>query len=60
MPFKSQAQWKRFFAMEQRGKLPKGTAERWAKKTKIPFRQLPKRLAKRTKITYREIKSRRR
>ena len=33
MPFKSKAQMKKFFAMEARGEMKKGTAERWAKHT---------------------------
>ena len=33
MPFKSKAQMKKFFAMEDRGELPQGTAEKWAKHT---------------------------
>jgi hypothetical protein len=34
MPYKSKAQMRAFFAKEDRGELPKGTAERWAKHTK--------------------------
>ena len=34
MPFQSQAQRRLFFAKEERGELPKGTAKRWAKHTK--------------------------
>jgi len=33
MPFKSQAQRKFFYAAEDRGELPEGTAERWEKHT---------------------------
>ncbi len=33
MPFKSKAQMKKFFAMEKRGEIPKGTAKRWAEET---------------------------
>lgn len=33
MPFKSLSQLRRFFAMEARGELPKGTAKRWLKET---------------------------
>jgi hypothetical protein len=33
MPFKSKAQQRFMFAAEERGDLPKGTAERWAKET---------------------------
>lgn len=34
MPFKSKSQMRKFFAMESRGELPKGEAEKWAHKTK--------------------------
>jgi hypothetical protein len=34
MPFKSKAQMKKFFAMENRGELPKGKARQWAHETK--------------------------
>lgn len=34
MPFKSQAQRKYMFWAEEKGKLPKGIAEKWAKHTK--------------------------
>lgn len=33
MPFKSKAQMEKFFAMEKRGEIPKGTAKRWAEET---------------------------
>jgi hypothetical protein len=33
MPFKSKAQQRLFFAKEEGGELPKGTAELWAKHT---------------------------
>ena len=33
MPFKSKAQQGKMFAMEAKGELKKGTAERWAKHT---------------------------
>lgn len=41
MPFKSKKQWRKFFAMENKGELPKGKAEEWAKETKTPYRRLP-------------------
>jgi hypothetical protein len=34
-----------FFAMENRGELPKGTAERWARETKN-IKRLPERVRK--------------
>lgn len=34
MPYKSKAQMRKFFAMEKRGEIPKGTARRWVKHTK--------------------------
>jgi len=36
---------RKFFAMEKRGQLPKGTAEKWAKHTKN-IKQLPKKVGK--------------
>jgi hypothetical protein len=42
MPFKSKAQQRLFFAKEQRGELPKGTAKRWAKHTP-DIKKLPER-----------------
>jgi hypothetical protein len=33
MPYRSKAQMRAFFAKEERGELPKGTAEKWAKHT---------------------------
>jgi hypothetical protein len=33
MPFKSKAQMRKFFSMESKGELPKGTAEHWAHET---------------------------
>ena len=48
MPFKSKAQMKKFFAMEARGEIKKGTAERWAKHTKN-IKKLPVRIGKKSK-----------
>lgn len=42
MPFKSSSQRAKFYAMEARGELPKGTAQRWEDET--PPGKLPKRL----------------
>lgn len=33
MPFKSKAQMRKFFSMQEQGKLPPGTAEEWANAT---------------------------
>jgi len=45
MPFKSKRQMRKFFAMEERGELPEGTAERWAHETpsikKLPEKKGP-------------------
>lgn len=41
MPFKSKAQWDKFFAMAERGKIPKNKAEEWARETKTPYEELP-------------------
>lgn len=42
MPFKSKAQQRKMFELEKQGKVPKGTAEQWAKETpnigKLPER----------------------
>jgi len=46
MPFKSKAQMKKFFAMEAKGELPKGTAKRWLKETRTPISKLPKKKKK--------------
>ena len=45
MPFKSKAQMRRFFAMEEKGDIPKGTAEKWLKETK-DVSKLPERIIK--------------
>ena len=45
MPFKSEAQRKKFHAMEKRGEMSKGTAKRWEKETpkgKLPEKVKPK------------------
>lgn len=41
MPYKSIKQMRKFFAMESRGELPKGTAEEWAHETPN-IKKLPK------------------
>ena len=46
MPFKSKAQRRFFYAAEDRGELPKGTANRWEKHTKK--KDLPERKRKKT------------
>jgi len=48
-PFKSRAQMKRFFAMEKRGELPKGTAKRWAEHTPN-IKKLPRKVKRSKKI----------
>ena len=50
MPFKSKSQAKFFFAKEDRGELPKGTAIKWAHKTKN-IKSLPEKVAM-TEPTY--------
>lgn len=45
MPFKSKSQVRAFFAKENRGELPKGTAEEWAHKTKS-IKALPEHVKK--------------
>jgi hypothetical protein len=44
MPYKSKAQQRKFFAMEARGELPKGTARQWAHHTP-DIKALPERVA---------------
>lgn len=44
-PFASSSQMRKFFAMEGRGELPKGTAERWAHETP-DIKHLPKHVKK--------------
>jgi hypothetical protein len=46
MPFKSRAQVGKFFEMEKRGEIPKGTALRWAHDTPS-IKRLPKRVSQR-------------
>ena len=43
MPFKSKAQQRYMFAAEERGELPKGNSEQWAKETKN-IKKLPKKV----------------
>lgn len=57
MPFKSQQQRKWMFAAEDRGEVPKGTAEKWAKDTPN-MEDLPKRAAK--KVNTKAVKKRKR
>lgn len=45
MPYKSKSQMRAFFAKEERGELPKGTAERWAHHTK-DIKALPEKVKK--------------
>lgn len=45
MPYKSRSQMRAFFAMENRGDLPEGTAERWAHHTKN-IKKLPEHVRK--------------
>jgi hypothetical protein len=45
MPFKSKAQQRFMYAAEERGDVPAGTAERWAKKTKN-IKKLPEHVKK--------------
>lgn len=49
MPMKSKAQWRRMFAMEGRGEVPKGTSRRWASHTNRSYDDLPERKRKRKK-----------
>jgi hypothetical protein len=44
--FKSKKQWRKFFAMENRGELPEGKAKEWARDTTKSFGALPARKRK--------------
>lgn len=44
MPFKSKKQWRKFFAMEADGELPKGKAREWAHETSKDYSDLPTRV----------------
>lgn len=48
MPFKSKSQMRKFFSMESRGELKKGTAEEWAHKTKS-VKKLPNKVKRKKK-----------
>lgn len=48
MPFKSDAQRRFMFAAQDRGEVPQGTAERWARETPN-IKSLPERVKKRKK-----------
>jgi len=43
VPYKSEKQRRKFFVMEERGEIKKGTAERWAKHTRN-IKDLPARM----------------
>ena len=47
MPYKSKAQMRKFFAMERRGEMKKGTARRWARETRI--KSLPNKISEKRK-----------
>jgi len=46
VPFKSKAQWGKFFAMADRGEISFKKAKEWAKETKTPYKKLPKKVSK--------------
>lgn len=48
MPYKSKKQMRKFFVLEKQGKLPKGTAEAWAKETPS-IKSLPIRVKRKIK-----------
>lgn len=47
-PYKSQSQMRKFFVMEKKGELPKGTAKKWAEHTP-DIKGLAEKLGKRKK-----------
>lgn len=59
MPFKSKAQQRFFYSAEARGKLPKGTARRWAEETKAHggFKRLPEHVKKAMELIDAELKT---
>jgi hypothetical protein len=48
MPYKSKSQVRKFFSMEEKGQLPKGKAEQWAKETKN-IKKLPNKVKRKKK-----------
>jgi len=53
---RSQAQWRKMFALEEQGYLPKGTARRWGEHTNQPYSELPKRIGRRKRKAARRRK----
>lgn len=51
MPFKSKSQMRKFYAMEERGEIPKGTVDKWKKHTKN-ISSLPEKKKKLKKGSY--------
>lgn len=47
MPFKSKSQVRAFHAMENDGRMKKGTAHKWARETPGRVKDLPERVGKR-------------
>jgi len=45
MPFKSKAQWHKFFAMAAKGEIPESTAKEWAHATTKAYKTLPNKKA---------------
>lgn len=54
MPFKSEAQRRKFYAMEERGEIPKGTTSRWEKETKD--KDLPEKVRKKESAFIRAVR----
>lgn len=46
MPFKSEAQRKKFYAMEDRGEISKNTVQEWERETKKQKKKLPEEVPK--------------
>lgn len=49
MPYKSKAQMRKFFAMEEKGEMKAGTARKWAHETK-EMKNLPEKISARRKM----------
>lgn len=54
MPFQSKAQARKFFALEARGEMKKGTAEKWAHETPGGIKSLPDRKKRSTFESFRK------
>ena len=54
MPFKSQAQRRKFYALEREGKISKETLRRWEEETP-DWKKLPERVAKKERVSMKKV-----